>query len=297
MSFAKVDTFAPLADPAESSIALGWWFQANRRAHQLVAGYVTVVLVAAALIYRAETLPAPMLFLILPILFLPAIVPARHWIACLLVLFAAMMSLIFLRAPTPHASAIGFSVLTLVMLCHGFFLRHVSTAARHTSQALRERASFDALTRVLNRETFEIIACQEVLRSSRYDDPLMLLLVDVDDLKSINDDAGHAAGDAALRVVGHVLDSNVRACDIVGRLGGDEFGVLLPNGQPENAEIIKTRITAALAAADANGRRVGASIGWARRTGADYTDLFEAADRSLYEAKRARKVALLSPSD
>ena len=88
-------------------------------------------------------------------------------------------------------------------------------------------ASHDALTGLLNRRSYELFLDQAVARARRYGWPFALVLLDLDDFKVINDQFGHAAGDAALRVVGTELRAGLRSGDVAARLGGDEFALLV----------------------------------------------------------------------
>jgi diguanylate cyclase (GGDEF)-like protein/PAS domain S-box-containing protein len=101
------------------------------------------------------------------------------------------------------------------------------TERRHYEQRLRYMADYDQLTGLYNRRRFEEELKRELARSGRYSSPGALLSLDLDNFKSTNDFAGHAAGDAVLTAVARVLKRRFRSSDAVARLGGDEFGVLL----------------------------------------------------------------------
>jgi diguanylate cyclase (GGDEF)-like protein len=156
-----------------------------------------------------------------------------------------------------------------------------------TSQ-LERLATHDALTSCFNRLGFDRAIEREVSRARRYDRPLTLLLLDVDHLKRINDENGHARGDAALRRVGSVLLHAGRRDDIAARLGGDEFALLMPETGPANALDRADRIHAALRGA-ASSPPITLSIG-AASLGPGVTtpdELLRTADRALYAAKKA----------
>lgn len=153
----------------------------------------------------------------------------------------------------------------------------------------------DALTGLPNRRAFEARALQELDRASRAGETPLLLMVDLDHFKGINDRYGHGAGDAVLRAVAQALQAAVRPMDTVARLGGEEFGVLLPNVTPARAHLLAERLRATVARDPVvlpDGMRlpVSASLGgalaapWVRTTLAHW---MERADRQLYEAKRA----------
>ena len=90
-------------------------------------------------------------------------------------------------------------------------------------------ARVDGLTDLMNRRTFDETLEAELKRARRYDLPLTLMIIDIDDFKAVNDLWGHPAGDALLRTIAHLIRSNVRGSDSAARFGGDEFAVILPN--------------------------------------------------------------------
>src|SRR4029079_10467358 len=93
----------------------------------------------------------------------------------------------------------------------------------------------DALTGVLNRRAFVSLAAQEFTRTRRYDRPLSVLAIDIDGFKAINEAHGHAAGDEALQGLTMAWQGALRTTDAIGRLGGEEFAVLLPETNPQQA--------------------------------------------------------------
>lgn len=123
---------------------------------------------------------------------------------------------------------------------------------------LRAEAEFDELTRLLNRRAFDHRFEVETARFERYQRPLSLLLIDIDHFKDINDRHGHEAGDRALERVAGAIAASVRGADIPGRIGGEEFGVLLPETRVREAVEVAERVRAAVAALDV--RHGGAAI-------------------------------------
>ncbi len=155
---------------------------------------------------------------------------------------------------------------------------------------LAELATTDPLTGLANSRVFRERLRQDLARAERYDEPLSVLLIDVDGLKRVNDRAGHQAGDAALQTVASAVRRGLRESDLGARLGGDEFAVLAPRTSESAALILAERLRAAIAgeAARWNRRRSTISIGVASRrsTGLRPEALLAAADEAMYRAKR-----------
>ena len=102
----------------------------------------------------------------------------------------------------------------------------------------RHLAEMDALTGVANGRTFMSALGAEIGRVKRHPAPISVAYIDVDDFKTINDSQGHAGGDEVLRRLGSALDANTREIDVVGRLGGDEFGILLPMTDEAGSRVV-----------------------------------------------------------
>jgi diguanylate cyclase (GGDEF)-like protein len=148
-------------------------------------------------------------------------------------------------------------------------------------------AHTDSLTGLANRRSFEARFEEEIYRAGRTRQPLTLMLVDVDGFKSINDNHGHPAGDAALKRVAGALSTNRRS-DRCARVGGDEFAVLLPDTDPSGAGEVAERLLDTIRRDDKQGVAVRVSLGLAAFPGAGSSaeELHHAADVALYEAKR-----------
>ena len=162
---------------------------------------------------------------------------------------------------------------------------------RRTQSQLRLLATHDPLTTVLNARAFASQLAQELGRNRRYGRPLALIYLDLDDFKKVNDAHGHATGDAVLRLVADAMRSAVRQADVVGRLGGDEFGVLMPETEGTLAHAVATRLAGGIRTVFRGTPSVTASIGVVAVSGteAGSDELLRKADQAMYEAKRAGK--------
>ncbi len=162
------------------------------------------------------------------------------------------------------------------------------------NEALEQLSITDGLTRLHNHRFFQDQFAREVKRVKRTGMPLCLVLIDIDDFKSLNDHLGHAAGDAALKQIAEVMSTVLRDTDVLCRYGGEEFALLSPQTDLPGATALAERVRGAVAEseyeiADPGGPvRITVSIGvaeFSQSTG----DTFKAADRALYDAKAAGK--------
>ena len=165
---------------------------------------------------------------------------------------------------------------------------------KRLEERLRELADHDPLTAVRNRRVFDEALMIQVGRCHRYHEMAALLMIDMDGFKEINDTYGHKIGDRVLKAAAAALVERVRATDLVARIGGDEFAVLLPHTSPDKATIVAGDIQRAirqLALTDGTDEiRVDATIGIAtidQHTKSDEAVLADA-DRAMYAAKALR---------
>jgi diguanylate cyclase (GGDEF)-like protein len=149
---------------------------------------------------------------------------------------------------------------------------------------LDRQARTDVLTGALNRRGVEDVVSSHLVRRSRLGTPLAVLVLDVDDLRATNEAGGHAAGDALLRSVVEHVRGRLRSGDALGRVGGDEFLVVLPGVDGAAAEVVARRL--------ADGAPASWSVGVAEARATDDTAALVArADARMYEHKRARRSA------
>jgi diguanylate cyclase (GGDEF)-like protein len=163
--------------------------------------------------------------------------------------------------------------------------------ARRYGEA-RRLAETDALTGLYNQRFFHETLRREVMRAQRYERDLALIVFDVDDFKTINDQIGHLAGDRVLAQAAERLREAVRSVDVPCRIGGDEFAVILPESSGQDADQLYRRVQSAMrgTALGADEERLRMSAGIAElQHGDTAAGLFERADAALYRAKEHGK--------
>jgi len=156
---------------------------------------------------------------------------------------------------------------------------------------LERMAMTDELTGLTNRRSFFLQGAQEIIKAENYRTPFSLLMLDLDEFKSINDRYGHEAGDKMLQCVSNTLLENIRKIDLLARLGGEEFSVMLPNTGPEDAVHLAERLRSAVEAGclsiGGQDMKVTVSIGAAsyNQEVLSLNDLLRNADAAMYQAK------------
>ncbi|MSR22379.1 MAG: GGDEF domain-containing protein [Gemmatimonadetes bacterium] len=155
---------------------------------------------------------------------------------------------------------------------------------------LSEQALKDPLTGLLNRRAFHERVAEEANRARRYGDRFSLILMDVDQFKSVNDTLGHDVGDEVLRWMGRVLTEHTRAADSPFRVGGEEFAILAPAAGPEVARAVANRIRTTIAESTPpveSALRITVSGGYVTCPdhGRDADSLYHLADQALFRAK------------
>ncbi|MBM3117350.1 sensor domain-containing diguanylate cyclase [Jeongeupia naejangsanensis] len=197
------------------------------------------------------------------------------------VLFWPMLSAGFL--------ALALALMLLIYLVRTRLLRQQLTVA---NLELRRQAESDPLTGLANRRKFDVVLEAELARAHRYAHSACLAIIDIDFFKRVNDVHGHPAGDAALVYLADILALAVRNTDMFARLGGEEFGLVLPETDEEGAAQLLERLRAAIEAGDLvyEGVRIPLtiSIGFASvgGDGDDAEQMMRRADEALYAAKQ-----------
>ena len=169
------------------------------------------------------------------------------------------------------------------------FISRDVTSQRQAEEKLKFLGLHDALTGVNNRNAFDA-ALQEMVDLRYF--PMTIMMGDVDNLKEQNDRFGHAAGDRLLQQIAQVLQSSLRESDLIARIGGDEFVLLLPNTNETKAAEIKRRILEKLSAMLKNNRIVnsGLSLGVVTITDPNQLDgVMPLVDKRMYEEKAKHK--------
>jgi diguanylate cyclase (GGDEF)-like protein len=228
-------------------------------------------------------------FLAVPVVMLatrfrPRVVAAG--LAASLVMLAAAVGVAVVLPPAPAAPA-----LVPVVAYLGLLVGLVAAAVTLLGAELQSRgeATVDPLTGLFNRKTLRGRFAEAAEQARVLDSSVAVIICDIDHFKQVNDEHGHDRGDAVLRQVAQQMRRTLRSSDLVYRLGGEEFLVLLPGQDPAGAAAVANRVVADLAAETLDGLHITVSAGVASAHGTevDYDRLLRDADRALYHAKRA----------
>ena len=171
----------------------------------------------------------------------------------------------------------------------------------HYVDRVKQLAYLDGLTGIFNRRFFELRIMEEIERARRYGTGMAVIMADIDEFKRLNDEFGHVLGDEVLRQVSSVFHQQLRKVDVVCRYGGEEFGILLTQVNPEQAMAVAEKLRKMVEGWQFPGvpRTVTISAGTATfpQHGTTRDGLVRAADRALYAAKQAgrNRVWLASP--
>jgi diguanylate cyclase (GGDEF)-like protein len=201
--------------------------------------------------------------------------------------------------PTPvQLATVGIDLTALFLLA--FVGSVIGREQRRSRDAALRLSAVDPLTGLFNRAFFFAALEREMARSARSGRGFCMLMLDLDELKAINDRSGHHAGDAVLRAVSETIRSGIRRIDIAARYGGDEFVALLPETDPTGGWVLAEKIRLGVAAREISGlaARPTVSIGVVAypRDGASADDLMISADRAMYLSKRAGRNRVAGPA-
>jgi len=219
-------------------------------------------------------------------------------ITAILIILPATLSFAIEDSPVTRAMAFGSVVYVVAAFRaattlsasfkRSYQLAHELELARETAE---RQARTDELTEMRNRRAFYELGELAMSQATRYGDPLALITLDIDHFKKVNDTWGHATGDETLRLVALIIQRTIRTSDIAGRIGGEEFSILLPRATPEQALAMAERLRAAMEKAplyhDKGEVHFTASFGVAVPNKEINTldRLLAEADKALYEAK------------
>jgi diguanylate cyclase (GGDEF)-like protein len=201
-------------------------------------------------------------------------------------------------APTPiELATVAINLTALLLLA--FVGSVIGQEQRRSRDAALRLSAVDPLTGLFNRAFFFAALEREMARSARSGRGFCLLMLDLDELKAINDRSGHHAGDAVLRAVSETIRGGIRRIDVAARYGGDEFVALLPETDPTGGWVLAEKIRLGVAARKIEGlaARPTVSVGVVAypRDGATADDLMISADRAMYLSKRAGRNRVAGP--
>ncbi len=216
----------------------------------------------------------------------------------LLAISLAVLIIIRVKSPNPPSLAeksmmwATVFVATLMVFAHYISLRRT---ARESRDRLEQLTFLDALTGAYNHRYLDMALASEVKRARRHNRPLAIAYIDLDKFKPVNDNYGHSVGNRVLADLGRLFLACVRESDIVGRVGGDEFVVLLPETDLSGARIFADRIRERVAkyclqlSPEVRIDQVRCSIGVAEFPGGETSAeaFLSIADEAMYRAKRA----------
>ena len=234
--------------------------------------------------------------LLLPIVTLPGRFSPRGVYAGLALTVLVLLACTLGVDPSGFADDPTYTLIGLA--CCGGLAAFAETLMRAEMEQ-RSDAVLDPLTGLLNRKAlagrFDEIAQQAALTSA----PIALIACDLDHFKQVNDEHGHARGDAVLKDAAYLLRKSLRSFELVYRLGGEEFLIVLPDVALEEARAIAERIRAGIQESRPGGLEVTASLGVAAAAGAGvaFELLFRAADDALYDAKRGGRNRVVAAGD
>lgn len=245
------------------------------------------LMIAVAVVLTGGPHSPAMAWFAIPIVTLSARFPARGVILGLAVTVVMMIAVAF--GSDAHA-VLAEPPLLIMPLALAIAVAILSTALMRSDVIHRSEAVIDPLTGMLNRNSLKDRTFELAHQSRRTGQPVGLIVGDLDHFKQVNDSHGHATGDAVLQDVAYLLRKQLRAFDLAYRIGGEEFLVLLPGANREQAEAMAERLRHGVQADTVGGGlRVTMSFGVSAspRDGAfDYQQVCEEADAALYEAKR-----------
>lgn len=209
-----------------------------------------------------------------------------------LIAFVAMLTFQVITFSTQAVSIESFVTDFSVALVAALLTVALAKTARNNHLEALNQATTDGLTNIANRRAFVAVLDAEIARQKRYGGLVSLAVVDLDGFKALNDSKGHRAGDEALKLAAEVLRSHTRKSDALGRIGGDEFALLMPNSPDADCALVCHELCRNIAERmAAAGFPITASIGCKTfaTPPASASDALQQADETMYAAKAGGK--------
>lgn len=312
-----------LLSPALIVIGLVLFLRGNlsARSKQQIALLLTLYLLPLHMLHQVNNASTALTSLSIAVVFIYAIVLLKksalkpvfpvYVLQSFFALHAALMVLqlvLVLPLIGEDYRALALPSLQWVLLAHVFLTTSTGLmlpllSFSHTENQLLRLTELDDLTQLLNRREFLKRANLALLNSRRQQHSVVVLMIDLDHFKQINDKWGHAIGDLALKKVAELLKVGLRTSDLIGRLGGEEFAVLMPNTDAKQASLIGQRLCERIAhhawEIEARPVKLTVSVGGASCVGAlrDLKELLVDADDALYRAKGDGRNRIVFGSD
>lgn len=250
---------------------------------------VTTILVITGLVATLEGVEMVPLFYVWPLLAAAYLLSRVELAASTSLVAIGYASALVIRDGTGDFPWVDYLLVLIVGVAVLTTVRTLAESLGTTIDSLRHSSSTDPLTGLLNRRGFQRRLSRHYDRAVMEDRPITALLIDIDHFKRINDEFGHPVGDRALTRFTELLGASCRASDLIARVGGEEFAVVMPGATLDQAIARAEQFCAILRDDRAvDGIRMTASVGVAGRAGVDggWEAMLEAADAAVYEAKR-----------
>jgi len=284
------------------------YFYVSRGGNFKIAGWVvtaTLTFVLLAFIHLAEGRNYSLLWVTIlpPIAFFLLGPKAGTWITGLTFAYCGWFLFQLLGQGVPGNLSLGaFFNFAEVATAQLFLFRYYERSRREAYEQLKKTSITDPLTGVFNRLHLDNTLKIQLAASKRDAHPTSVLLLDVDLFKGINDKYGHLAGDKVLVAISNIMKEETRDGDVVGRWGGEEFLIICPKTEADQAEHIASRIVRKLNSETILGDiNVTASIGIATASGKNESHsaelLLQAADKNLYQAKADGRNTVVTSCD
>ncbi len=250
-------------------------------------------------VYNTGGIESPLINLYLLVIMFSALTLGKG--ITVLVFFLVTVVYFYLAHNIYTENAVSYTVFgeVMILFCPYLLAGYVTTLLaadlQNAREGLAELSNTDEMTGLKNRRAFNYEFSTEVKKALRYKRPFAVMMLDADDLKVANDQYGHIVGDKLIVTLAQVIRDSVRETDILARYGGDEFVIMLPETDGENALIVAERIKEAVqnTSFSANGDRISSTLSIGIACFPDDSDkteeIVKLADKALYESKNKGK--------